>query len=339
MDKEKKLKNFTIGLDSDVEAVSFVNMPAVESNFIFFSEQKPIFLEKEDKHMVYGVALRADFPIYRRFDNNEFYVTFTRECIEQLSQKFLKNGFQKNWTTEHQDIANGISVVESWLKVDMEKDKSIALGLDPNIELGSWIIGCKVDNEEVWEKVKDGTFQGFSVEAMVSLDENNFSKTKIDNMINVEMDEEGLLAKIKNIILEALGKSEDEPKVEVVEDAAIEVVEEAKEELVETPTEEVVEAEVEDTPIEETPIVEDIVEEVIETVEEVAVTEPEVENELQAVVDELQAKIDALNAQVEELKQENQKLSKQPSAKPVNVHNGTSGWDMLREIRNSRYGK
>ena len=267
--------DYTIGFDSDVEAISMVTMPAVESNFIFFSEQKPIFLEKEDKRMVYGVALRADYPIYRRFEDNEFYVTFTKECIEQLSQKFLKNGFQRNWTTEHEDIAKGISVVESWIKVDAQKDKSIALGLDPNIELGSWIIGAKVENDEVWQQIKDGTFQGFSVEAMCTIDdfdfskiENNIDKNKEKEMINVEMDEQGLLDKIKAIIAEALGnpKAEDEPQV-VAEDAAADVIEEVEEDK----KEEVVEAS-EDEPIVETPV-EEIVEEVVATVEEGAETE------------------------------------------------------------------
>lgn len=343
MKKEKKLKNYTIGFDSDVEAISMVTMPAVESNFIFFSEQKPIFLEKEDKRMVYGVALRADYPIYRRFEDNEFYVTFTKECIEQLSQKFLKNGFQRNWTTEHEDIAKGISVVESWIKVDAQKDKSIALGLDPNIELGSWIIGAKVENDEVWQQIKDGTFQGFSVEAMCTIDdfdfskiENNIDKNKEKEMINVELDEQGLLDKIKAIIAEALGnpKAEDEPQV-VAEDAAVDVIEEVEEDKKE---EEVVEAS-EETPIVETPV-EEIVEEVVATVEEGAETETEVKEDLQAVVDELNAQIEALNAQVEELKAENKKLGSQPSTKPVHMSTDkVDGWEILRQLRESQYGK
>lgn len=329
----KKLKQYTIGLDSEVEAISIVDEPAVESNFIFLSEQKPLFLESDEKHLVYGVALRADFPIYRRYNEEEFYVTFTKECVEQLSQKFLKNGFQKNWTTDHEDAVRGISVVESWIKTDMEHDKSIALGLDKDIELGSWFIGAKIEDEEIWKQIKDGTFKGFSIEALCSINEYNFNKTENKNMISEMFDEEGLLAKIKQIINDALGKSEEEPKEEVVEEAAEEVMEEVVAE--EPVAEENLEEEV---PVaEETP--EEIAEEVVDVVEEQAETVEEEKEDLQAVVDALNAQIEALNEEVAELKKENEKLGKQPSAKPVNMHSdkSTDAWSTIEALRNGTY--
>lgn len=333
----RKLKNYSINEESEVYAVSLVDEPAIESSFIYLNAQKPISFKSDEKHMIYGCALRPDFPIYRRFDDEEFYVTFSKECIEKLSQKFLKNGFQKNWTVMHEDEIKDVYAVESWIKTDMQKDKSIALGLDDTLPIGSWFVGCKVENEDVWNKVKEGAFQGFSIEAFVELDEIKLSKNKEENMINVEMDEQGLLDKIKAIIAEALGnpKAEDEPQV-VAEDAAEDVIEEVEDEKKEEV--EVVEAS-EDEPVVETPV-EEIVEEVVATVEENAETEVEVENELQAVVDELNAKIDELNAQVEELKAENKRLGSQPSAQPVKMHSEKNdGWEILRQLRNSNYGR
>lgn len=339
----RKLKNYTINADSEVYAVSLVDEPAIESNFIYLNAQKPLTFKSDEKHMIYGCALRPDFPIYRRYEDEEFYVTFSKECVEKLSQKFLKNGFQQNWTTMHEDVVKDIYAVESWIKTDMKKDKSIALGLDASLPIGSWFVGCKVENEDVWNKVKEGEFLGFSIEAFVELDEINLSKNKNKDMINVEMDEQGLLDKIKAIIMDALGKGEDEPKEEVAEVASEEVIEEVKNDPIEeVKEEEVIEAS-EDEPkeevAEEVPT-EEIVEEVVETVEENSETKEEVENELQSVVDSLQAKIDELNNQVEELKAENKRLGKQPSTSPIKMHSDkTDGWEMLRQLRESRYGK
>lgn len=329
----KKLKNYAIGLDSIVEAISFVDEPAIESDFIFLSEQKPVFLEKDDKHMVYGAALRPDFPIYRRFEGDEFYVTFSKECVEQLSRNFLKDGFQKNWTTDHADNVKGISVVESWIKTDMKHDKSIALGLDPKLELGTWFIGCHVENEDVWNNIKEGTFKGFSIESFCTLDEYNFNKTENKEMISEMFDEEGLLAKIKQIINEALGKSEDEPQEEVVEEAATEVIEEVHNE---ENSEDKIDASEEEPVVEETP--EEIAEEVVETVVEDATSEEEVKEDLQAVIDSLNAKIDELNVEVEELRKENKKLGSQPTAEPVKMHSEKQNpMDVVRALREGTY--
>lgn len=332
----KKLKNYSINADSEVYSISLVDEPAVESNFIYLSQQKPIYLESDEKHMIYGCALRPDFPIYRRYEEEEFYVTFSKDTVEKLSQKFLKNGFQANWTQMHESDVKDLYAVESWIKTDMKHDKSVALGLDKDLPIGTWFVGCKVENEDIWQKVKDGEFQGFSIEAFVELDEINLSKNTQKDMLNVEMDEQGLLDKIKAIILDALGKSEDKPEEEpeIVDNAAEEVVEVAEEELKDEPTEEIVEAS-EDVPVDE--VVEEAVEEVVATVEENAETEAEVENELQAVVDELNAKIAELENTVEELQKENKKLGKKPSAEPVKMHSEKQDpWEIINQLRNGR---
>lgn len=320
----KELKLYEINADeSDIYAVSCVDMPAVDSNFIFLNKQneQPIYvnLEKDEKRMVYGCALRTDFPIYRRMEDNEFYIQFSKKCVEELSKKFMKNGFQSNWTTDHQDSVKGLTVVESWIKVDMEKDKSIALGLDKDLALGSWFIGCSVDNDEVWETIKSGKWNGFSIEAMVVLDEIKLQKQDT-NMTDVKLETveitESFWSKLKSIIAEALGKEESAPEVE-------EAVEEVKSEVIEEPIE-VVEEMAEETPIEE-PVVEEeiaaeeIVAEVIDIVEDPQTTEEEKENELQAVVDDLTEKLKQKDAEIAEMQKQIEKLSKQPSTEPIKV--------------------
>lgn len=320
----KELKLYEINADeSDIYAVSCVDMPAVESTFIYMNKQseQPLYinLQSDEKRMVYGCALRTDFPIYRRHNDEEFYIKFSPKCVEKLSKKFMKNGFQSNWTTDHQEIAEGLTVVESWLKVDMEKDKSIALGLDKDLALGSWFIGCSVDNDEVWETIKSGKWNGFSIEAMVVLDEINLRKQDT-NMTDVKLETveitESFWSKLKSIIAEALGKEESAPEVE-------EAVEEVKSEVIEEPIE-VVEEMAEETPIEE-PVVEEeiaaeeIVAEVIDIVEDPQTTEEEKENELQAVVDELTEKLKQKDAEIAEMQKQIEKLSKQPSTEPIKV--------------------
>ena len=319
-DKLKKYKVKAGG--SDVFAISVVSQPAVESSFVALAKQekpKPVYLSKDDKHMLYGVILRADFPIYRAYGDEEFYIEFDGEAIERLERKYMKNFAQRNWTTEHLNLAEGLTLTESWIVTDLEHDKSKALGLE-GVTVGSWVGGCLVDDNEIWAQVKEGTYTGFSVEAFCDLEEitreiknNKHKSDKVMAKKSVKMDE--ILENIKNIINDAIDNAEGqdaEVQEEVVEEAAEEVVD-AVDNTEET-TEETVEA-AEETPAEETEP-EQVAEEAIETVEESAETEEQAAEDLQSVVDSLQAEIDSLKAENEELKKKNQKMSKMPSVKP-----------------------
>lgn len=312
MENIKNLKCYEINEDeSDIYAISLVEIPAIDSNFIYLSEQKPTYiqLESDEKRMVYGCALRADYPIYRRYEDNEFYIKFTKECVEKLSKKFLKNGYQWSWTTDHEEEALNLTVTESWIKVDAEKDKSIALGLD-DVAVGSWFVGCSVDDDETWQKIKQGQWRGFSIEAQVVLNE-QIIKSDMNKEINLETIEtnESFWEKIKSIIKEALAPVE---------------------EVVEAPVEEVVSLEAE-TPV-ETPI-EEVTEEVVELAEETPEETPEEapveDDELAKLREEneaLKAEIEALKSQLEEkeaaeaeLSKQVEKLSKMPSTEPIKV--------------------
>lgn len=336
----KKLKRYGISIESETYAISLVDEPAIEVDWIYLSKQKPMDFKLDEKHIIVGPALIPDKPIYRRFEDEEFEVVFTKQSIEKMAYEFLSKRRTTSVTLDHEKDANDISVIESWI-IASKNDKSVDYGFD--LPIGTWMIAMKVNDDETWNRIKNGELKGFSVESFVSLDELDFSKIKnknSDNMINVEMDEQGLLDKIKAIINDALGKSEDKPSEvieEVVDEAAVDVIEKVEEEKKDEKEEEIVKAE-EETPVEENTPVEEIVEEVVETVEENAETEVEVENELQAVVDELNAKINELNSQIEELKAENKKLGSQPSAKPLkaSAEKGVSGWDMLRQLNANR---
>lgn len=314
-----KLKNYRVKPStSDIFAVSLVEEEAVESGFIALSKHKQTMdfkIHNEEKRMLYGVALRADFPIYRRYGDDEFYLTFDANAIERLVNKFMSNYGQKSFTIDHMEPAEGIVITESWLVKDTENDKSNALGLE-NVSEGSWIIGCKINNDEIWQSIKEGRWHGFSIESWIDMEE--IEEFKKINKENKEIDMavkkskfDEMMDKIKSIISDAVTEAdgeETETQEEIVEEAADAVEEVVNEE---DTTEEVVEAAEDETPTEE------VANDVIEQVEEEAETEEEAADNLQEVVDQLQAEVDSLKAENEELKKKNQKMSKQPSTKVV----------------------
>lgn len=178
----KKLKKYIVGNDSETYAVSLVDEPAIEENFMYFKKEEgeklEVALESNEKHLVAGAVLVPDRPIYRNNGEEEFYVEFTKEAIEKMSQDFLKDFRQHNATVQHEEEAPEVYMVESWLKADMDRDKSVALGLNPNLPEGTWFAVFRVNNVDVWERIKSGELRGFSVESLISLEEVDFSKVE-----------------------------------------------------------------------------------------------------------------------------------------------------------------
>jgi hypothetical protein len=156
-------------LDSDlqVEFVSFVDKPAIDRNFLAFKNQLRFSIDPE-KHIVSGPAMLADMLIYRNDPQGlgEYYTTFDKEAIMSIVQKFFKKGFVQNFNLMH-DANNkqtGITVFESFVTDEARGIKPMK-GFEDAKE-GSWFISAKVENEEVWNKIKDGTVKGFSVEGI-----------------------------------------------------------------------------------------------------------------------------------------------------------------------------
>ena len=147
-----------------ISAISIVESPAIESNFIALKNHAVQFATVDtDKRILMGPALIPNKPIYRNQDGEEFYVYFSKATIEKASQLYLKNGNQSKATLEHEISINGLTLVESWVKIDEDHDKSAAYGL--NDPVGTWYVAMKVDNAEIWEEyVKTGKVKGFSIE-------------------------------------------------------------------------------------------------------------------------------------------------------------------------------
>jgi len=147
-----------------IDAVSLVDSPAIEENFIALNKEYKIeFAEVDsDKRILMGAALIPNKQIYRKNGKDEFYVFFSEATVKQASELFLKNGNQSNATLEHKAKFDGATVVESWIIDNPEMDKSKAYGFD--LPKGTWMISMKIEDENVWKQVKEGKYKGFSIE-------------------------------------------------------------------------------------------------------------------------------------------------------------------------------
>lgn len=317
----KKIKKYLVGTDSETYAISLVEMPAIEEDFIALSkeeEKMEVQLSNDEKHLLYGAVLVPDKDIYRNNGEQEFYINFTKESIEKMSQDFMKEYRQHEITVDHEETSNEVYVVESWIKADLFKDKSVALGLNEQLPVGTWFVAMKVNNIETWERIKSGELKGFSVESMISLEE--FSKQNTENNMNIETNDMGFWSKMREILAEVFSKKESVNEVETeLEEQVAEPISEPQ------PTVE------EPQPTVEEPIVEpQPTEEPQPTAEEVTVEEPkavESNSHLEELIKSLKDEINALKEMNNGLNNKVKELSKEPSAKPINTNAAPSATD------------
>ena len=147
-----------------VEAISVVENPAIESDFIALSKQQIQLTEVDkEKRLLMGALLIPDKHIPRNGENGEVYnIFFSKETVEKASQLYLKNGNQSNSTLEHESKLKGLTLVESWIVADTKKDKTALYGID--VPVGTWMGSVKCENDEVYRMAKEGTVKGFSIE-------------------------------------------------------------------------------------------------------------------------------------------------------------------------------
>lgn len=318
-------------------AISLVDMPAVMSNFVLFNKNdkyQKFEINNEEQHLITGVVMLADVPIYRRDGDYEYYLVFSKDTIKEMAEKMLKIGTQNNIDLQHNGkMIDGVNLVELFIK-DSSK------GITPNfisedIPDGSLMATFHVVDEELWQILHTDEINGFSIEGFFSYemvqmrDNNKINKNNTMNKIKEAM------SKIEDIIKSALmtfrsvstdkgvlnwandedlavnfevyALDENGEKVDVEdgdyvsEDGTIisvaggKVIEiKAKEDVVEEPVE------AEDENSDEKPAEEPIVEPVVEPEEE-----------------DLKAEIEALKAEIESLKERISALESAPASEPI----------------------
>lgn len=164
--------------------ISLVDEPAVEADFVAFDkDKKPLQfkVEDEEQRMVFGLVMAADMPIYRRTDDGfEYYITYSPETIRIMAEKYFKEGRQNNVDTDHNfKLEDGVTMVQMFIK-DSEG------GINPagfeDYKDGSLFAQFHIENDEVWEAVKDGTYKGFSLAGTFELEKlNKIIPNKEDN--------------------------------------------------------------------------------------------------------------------------------------------------------------
>ena len=153
--------------DAEVQFVSLVDRPAIQKNWNAFKNEQKFQIISEDKRIISGCAMLADTPIFRSDATfGDYYVAFSKDTITKIVQKYFKKGYQNNVNLMHDpnQIETGVTMFESFIS-----DKS--RGIEPmkgfeDAPDGSWFVSMLVENDEVWDKVKQGMVNGFSIEGI-----------------------------------------------------------------------------------------------------------------------------------------------------------------------------
>ena len=157
--------------ETGLDAISLVQHPAIEVDFLCFNEdtKKIDFSADEDKHILTAVALRADHPIYRRNGDYEYWVVFTKDVIRKLVTKYAKNNLFNSVNIEHNDYSfvKSAYMIESYI---VDKARGIVPNEFSDIEDGSWIVSYYIDDESLWNVVKNtDALNGLSVQGLFKL--------------------------------------------------------------------------------------------------------------------------------------------------------------------------
>ena len=150
--------------------ISLVDDPAVMSNFLAFDNNRKVQMykvENEEKRLVRGVVMRADFPIYR-YDKRfgEYYIIYKADQIRIMAEKYLLESRQNDVNLMHEQDSDveGVQMVQYFIK-----GNGVSVEGFEDIADGSLFAEFHIVNDEVWSAVKEGTYKGFSLEGVFDL--------------------------------------------------------------------------------------------------------------------------------------------------------------------------
>ena len=166
-----------------IDAISLVSAPAIEQDFVFFGKDKhnlTFAKVDEEKRMLVSPALIPNKQIFRYDPNtdSEYYVYFSKDTVRKASELYLKHNNHHKATHEHNERVSGVLTTESWIK-EGDSDKSKLYGYDlPN---GTWFVKMRIDNDDLWQKIKEGELKGLSIEGYFVDKMQNMSKGQFTN--------------------------------------------------------------------------------------------------------------------------------------------------------------
>ena len=165
-----KIVELVIDKDSEqlaIDAISLVSSPAIEQNFVYFNKQKnnlTLAAIDEEKRLLVSPALIPYKQIYRYDEQTgqDYYVYFTADTVRKASEAYMKHQNTNNATIQHEEKVTGVYTVESWIVQDSKTDKTALYGYD--LPVGTWAVSMRIENDEVWNRIKDGELKGLSIE-------------------------------------------------------------------------------------------------------------------------------------------------------------------------------
>lgn len=318
-------------------AISLVDCPAVESDFVAFDKNQEMTMfrfEDEAQRKVLGVIMRCEYPIYRRNEKlGEFYLKYSRDVIERMARKMLRENTGNMINLMHDDEAfvDGVVLEQVFIK---DTGKGVSPSGFEDISDGSMFGVFKIENDAVWEEIRKGTFRGFSLEGYFSIEDNikedkenmnlkerlrqllaEFAQVETDKGILVAVDEVAVGAEVTdengNPIADGEYKSED--RIYVIKDGKVEAINEAEPEEPQEPSEEPKGDEPNNDP-EEPEKPSDESEKGENEPEPEPQPEPIIEEpDYKAEIDALKAAIEAMNAEINGIRE----MLKQPASTPI----------------------
>ena len=191
---------------SGIEAISVVENPAIEEDFIALKKHEVQLAEVDaEKRILMGPALIPNKQIYRTNGEEEYNIFFSEDTVKKASELFLSRGKQNNSTLEHQVDLQGLSVVESWIIEDSNMDKSKKYGL--SLPKGTWMVSVKVNNDDIWNNyVKEGKVKGFSIEGFFADKLDGPNKSVEEDFSSDELDAIATLYDLEDAMLSSYGE-------------------------------------------------------------------------------------------------------------------------------------
>jgi len=181
-----------------IDAISLVSAPAIEENMVYMSKAKNnLTLAKvnEEQKRIVSPALIPNKNIYRVNHNtgDEYYVFFSPATVRKSSELYLKHNNHHKATHEHNERVSGVLTTESWIIEDPKMDKSRLYGYK-NLPKGTWMVSMKINNSDLWSKIKDGELKGLSIEG--------YFTDKMEKMSEKAPTDEEILKALNEIIRE-----------------------------------------------------------------------------------------------------------------------------------------
>lgn len=178
--------------ECDDIGIALVDYPAIEKDFMYFNKEDIKMIFNDEKMMIKGPALIPYKLIYRNDALGERYVYFSEDTIIQFVENLMakdKNKFNLSHSEEYVDL----TIIESYFTTETNEF---------DVPKGSWIVGAKVKDRDVWDKIKDGKFKGYSIQSLFSNELVSFVANSNNNKINNKKS----MSKLKNQISDALNK-------------------------------------------------------------------------------------------------------------------------------------